>query len=78
MNDWDRIACAPWPRLVALGITGDNHDLLRPGPQIQEYRDKLRRMERANKLLKAAGEMTPDGFRQAILDALKISEGEEL
>lgn len=74
-NRVDRMACAPPRLLTNMGVTLDNHDLLRPGPDSRAAHGRLMTMLRAQRLLEAGGKMSPSDFRDAIVEAMQMLGG---
>lgn len=68
----DELAMAPPEELSAYGVTADNADLLRPGPSFAAQCALRARQARAERLLRAAGTMSPTEFTEALAEALRM------
>ena len=75
MNPVDAMAMWPARLLEKFGVTDDNADLLRPGPETAEKMRRAAAALRAERLIAASGAMTAAEFREAIVAALEMLDG---
>ena len=74
-NPKDRRAMSAPALLVDYGVTDDNADLLRPGPKMRKRCREMANRLRGEKILRAAGGLSPDEFRDALVAAARMMGG---
>ena len=71
----DRLLAGPVGPLTDLGVTEDSADLFRLRGAAAEAAEMVRRVDRAESIVRAAAVMTPDELRRAVLDAANLLGG---
>lgn len=75
ITEMDRLLAGPPEALAAFGVTPENQDLCRLTGEAAAAAERMQRLARAEKIIDAAGAMTVEEFRTAILDAAAILGG---